>query len=151
MILRLLFRRGYHMNETDRKALHATPLEKICFADQIAYDLCNRLDNRDLVDDVFYHQKLLLIFESISQKRIIGFKYGADNWVAFANNAIEFYQKYWDNIELALKRAELWETIIQSDKKGTFKSKLDELGTSFSSKDNGALAVLFDLFPHLTF
>ncbi len=149
MVLRLLFRRGYNMNETDRIALQGTPLEKICLTDQIAYDLCNRLGNRDLVDDVFYNQKLLLIFESINQKKIIGFNYAADNWVAFANNAVEYYQNHWVKIEIALKRADLWETIIKSDKKKTFSKKLEKWISIAPEQDNGTKKLLIDLFPHL--
>lgn len=150
MILRLLFRRGYQMNENDRNLLQTTSLREICLADQVAYDLCNRLDNRDLVDDVFYNQKLLLIFESISQKRIIAFNYAADNWLAFANNAVEYYKNHWSKIELALKREKLWETIISSDKKSTFSKKLEKWNAISPAQDNQTNELLFDLFPHLT-
>ncbi|MBN3584811.1 hypothetical protein JYB64_20635 [Algoriphagus aestuarii] len=151
MILRLLFRRGYHMNEKDRNVLQATSLQEICLADQVAYDLCNRLDNRDLVDNVFYNQRLLLIFESINQRKIIGFNYGEDKWVSFANNAIEYYQNHWCKIELALKRAELWEMVIESDKKKTFSKKLEKWNSISPAQDNQTNELLFDLFPYLIF
>ncbi|RAI88072.1 competence protein CoiA-like protein [Algoriphagus yeomjeoni] len=125
--------------------------QEICLADQVAYDLCNRLDNRDLVDDVFYNQRLLLIFESINQRKIIGFNYGEDKWVSFANNAIEYYQNHWRKIELALRRAELWEMVIESDKKKTFSKKLEKWNSISPKQDNRTNELLFDLFPYLIF
>lgn len=149
-ILIKLFLRGYLLKDGDRRILLGGAFGKICHKDSIAYNLCDRLDNRELVYDVFRYQNLLLIFESIDLGKIVGFQFGEDNWLSFANNAIEYYPKHWMKIEQALKRGYVWEKIITSDKKGTFSRKLSVWIDKSPDQDDEALPVLWDLFPYLS-
>lgn len=149
-ILKKLFLRGYLLNDEEKKILLDGALGRICHKDSIAYNLCNRLDNRELVDDVFKYQNLLLIFESINLGKVVGFQFGEDNWLSFANNAIEYYPKHWVRVEQALKRGNVWEKIITCDKKGTFSRKLSLWIDKSPAQDDEVLSVLFDLFPYLS-
>jgi competence CoiA-like predicted nuclease len=146
-VLKKLFLRGYLLNDDDKRILLEGAYGRICHKDSIAYNLCNRLDNRELVEDVFKHQNLLLIFESINIGKVVGFQFGEDNWLSFANNAIEYYPKHWVKIEKALKRGDIWEKIISSDKKGTFSRKLSLWKDKSPTQDEVVFPVLLDLFP----
>lgn len=150
-MLKKLFLRGYLLKDDDKRILLEGADERICRKDSIAYILCNRLDNRDLVEDVFKYQNLLLIFESIHQGKVVGFQFDEDNWLSFANNAIEYYPKHWVKIEKALKRGDVWGKIISNDKKGSFSRKLSLWIDKSTAQDEDALPVLWDLFPYLSF
>lgn len=149
-VVKLLFKRGYNLTEADREIYKAKM--GIQGSDGLmSYEFCNRLTNRLLVDDVSKHFKLLLIFESIRIGKVTGFNFGEGNWVAFANNAIEYYPKYWARIESALKQSGLWETLHQKDKKKTFLKKLESWEASSPVQAEDAFDVVFDLFPHFCF
>jgi competence CoiA-like predicted nuclease len=149
-ILIKLFLRGYLLNHDDKRILLGGAFGRIFHKDSIVYDLCNRLDNRELVYDAFKYQNLLLIFESINLGKVVGFQFGEDNWLSFANNAIEYYPKHWMRVEQALKRGNVWEKIIANDKKGTFSRKLSVWIDKSPDQDDEALPVLWDLFPYLS-
>jgi len=121
-ILKGLFKRGYQLTDCDKDFFKKHP--KYESDNLLIYTLCSNLSNKELVDDVFTHYKLLFIIESARMKAILGSK--LDNWIAFANNSIHHHKEYWEYIELAFKKFGLWEIIILSDKKGTFNKKVSE-------------------------
>ena len=121
-IIRALFNRGYLLTDLDKDYFKQHP--KYESDNQLIYSMCSNLSNKELVDDVFTHYKLLFIIESAKQKTILGSK--LDNWIAFANNSIHHHKEYWEYIEVAFKKFGLWEIIIHADKKGTFNKKVCE-------------------------
>jgi len=150
-ILRKLFFRGYILNEVDKQILlDGATTGVVSPKDSILFNLCNRLNDRELVDDVFKFQNLLLIFESINLGKVVGFQFGEENWLAFANNAIEYYSQHWSKIERAMKRGSIWGKILQSDRKGTFSKKLEKWILKSPEQNDGAFPVLIDLFPDLS-
>ena len=74
---------------------------------------------------MFEHQSLICIIESAKRNKIVGFGWKGNQWIAFANNAIEFYSQYWEYIELAFKHYGIWERLIELDFKGSFQKKLE--------------------------
>ncbi len=73
---------------------------------------------------LFEHQKLICTMESAKQNQIVGFGWNQSQWVAFANNAIDNYSKYWNHIESAFKTYDFWDELLKRDRKGTFNKKL---------------------------
>lgn len=126
-IIRALLKRGYILTEDDKSFFAKLPdldFEKNNYL--ILYSICNSLFDRELVDSVFTHDKLLFIIESARRKEIIGFKWTQDKWIDFANSAIYNHKEYWEYIELAFKSYGLWDILLQLDKKGTFHKKINE-------------------------
>ncbi|MEP5366128.1 MAG: DUF6035 family protein [Reichenbachiella sp.] len=115
----------------------------------LLYSFCNRLKSKYLVDDVFKHYVLLCIIESAKCNEIIGFNYKKTEWIAFANNAIQYHKEYWEYIELAFKHYGLWETIIPLDKKGTFQKKLEQFYSAIPPQHFDVDSVFEDLYPEL--
>lgn len=119
-IVKPLLHRGYYINQEDEAYLKKT----LSDWEFLTFLFCKRLSDKDLVYDIFNFTKLICIIESAKQKQIIGYKFS--NWSAFANNAIYHHKEYWEYIELAFKYYGLWDTLIASDKKNTFQSKVQD-------------------------
>lgn len=124
ILSKLILRRGYVLTKDDEdfiRRIGDSDLE----GQMIIYRMCSDLSNKKLVDRVFDFQKEILIVESAKQNRIVGYNFkGNGAWVAFANNAIEYHNEYWEYFELAFKYYGLWEQLIKNDKKGSFQKKL---------------------------
>ncbi|MBL8098601.1 MAG: hypothetical protein JNK81_05435 [Anaerolineales bacterium] len=149
IIAKLLFKRGYILIETDKIFFSKlSSIEREGF-DNIVFDLCNRLTDRTLVDAVFVYEKQLCSIESAKQKEIIGFNYKQNEWLAFANNAIQNYPKHWEYIELAFKKFGLWDTLAISDKKRTFANKVKSFYLSRPKQDFDFDRVFRNLYPEL--
>ncbi|GIZ16572.1 competence protein CoiA [Capnocytophaga catalasegens] len=123
--IKSLFKAGYKLTDSDNIFLNELleKQENLSYYVYI-YKLCNRLINRTLVDDVFKFDKLLFIIESAKKKQLIYYKFTGNKWISFANNAIQHYSEYWEYLELTFKKFELWNELIELDKKGTFQAKL---------------------------
>lgn len=146
-----LLKRGYRITEEDIAFCRTmTTLDNDNKMDVHLYAICNNLSNRDLVDKSFLFTKLLLIIESAKRKEIIGFNYKPDEWVAFANNAIQYYSEYWEYIELAFNNYGLWDMLIELDKKGTFQKKVQTLYSKMPKQKFDFDEVFQDLYPELT-
>lgn len=148
--IRSIFKRGYKLTDSDKDFfLKANSHDINRKNDLYTYEFFNRLFNRNLVDSAFKHSKLLFIIESASQKEIIGFNYKPNEWIAFANNAIQYYSEYWEYIEMAFKGSGLWEFLIESDRKGTFEKKVQSFYSEMSKQKYDFDEVFKDLFPEL--
>jgi competence CoiA-like predicted nuclease len=149
-ILRALLKRGYILTEDDKSFFTKLPDSEIeKNKDLILYSICNSLSDRELVDSVFTHEKLLFIIESAKRKVIIGFKWKQDEWIGFANSAIYNHKEYWEYIELAFKSYGLWETLLKLDKKGTFHKKINELYKEIPKQKFDFDEVFRDLYPDI--
>lgn len=147
--VKLLFKHGYKLTETDRvfySKLSDNETENI---DIMLLEFCNRLNDRSLVDAVFNYPKQLFAIESARQKRIIGFNYKADEWIAFANNAIANYRAQWEYIELAFRKYGLWDVLTKTDKKGTFANKVQSFYSMRPKQDYDFDKVFRELYPEL--
>ena len=103
------------------------------------------------MESVCTHSKLLFIIESARQKEIIGFNYKPTEWIAFSNNAIQYYSKYWEYIELAFKHFGIWNILTDSDKNGTFAKKVHAFYSEMSEQDFDFDDVFRDIYPELTY
>jgi competence CoiA-like predicted nuclease len=146
-IIKALFKRGYQLTELDKDYYKQLP--KYESENLLIYSMCSNLSDKELVDDVFSHYKLLFIIESARQKTILGSK--LNNWVAFANNSIYHHKEYWEYIELAFKKSGLWDIIIQEDKKGTFNKKVNEFYQNIPTQKFDFDEVFRDLYWDLAY
>lgn len=98
---------------------------------------------------MFRFSKLIFIIESARQGELITFNYKGNKWVAFANNAIQYYSEYWEYIELAFKRFGLWDKLIQLDTKNTFQRKVEQFYSEMPIQKYDFDEVFNDLYPEL--
>lgn len=145
-LLRQILKNGYIFKDSDRNYLDQfSNRAKENQAIEILCELSSKIWNKSLIDDLFKHQSLICIIESAKRNDIVGFGWKRNQWIAFANNAIEFYGQYWEYIELAFKYYGIWEKLIDLDKKGTFQKKLKNYYQAYPSQNFD-----FDLlFRHL--
>lgn len=122
--IQALFKGGYRFRQEDEALARSLKIDEEVETDLVIYRYCSNLKERSLVETLFSLKKLICILHSAREGRIIGFKYKPTEWVAFANNAIEYYDRYWEYIELVFKHYGLWEKIIASDNRRTFQNKL---------------------------
>ncbi|MCO6174440.1 DUF6035 family protein [Flavobacterium sp. NRK F10] len=148
---KLALKRGYKFTKQDEKyILNSFPNEphKADSLITISY-LANNFENSIFIQYLFDFEKEICIIESAKQKRIIGYKYKPNEWINFANNAIEHYPEYWEYIELTFKKFGLFDDLIKLDHKKTFQKKL----YSFYSKEiktDYSIDYLFNaLYPNI--
>ena len=148
---RLLLKRGYKFCKKDEIYLinsFANEPQKAVSLIAISY-LSNGFENPNFVQYLFDFETVVCIIESAKQERIIGYKYKPNEWINFANNAIQYYPKYWEYIELAFKHFGLFEKLIALDVNESFRKKLL---TFYSTKNetNYSFDYLFSaLYPEI--
>jgi competence CoiA-like predicted nuclease len=147
-ITRELFRRGYKLTDSDIAFMTkaATSNGKLLREMQV-FKFLDQLKDRNLVDGIIEHDSLVLTIESAKRGEIVGFNYRPDEWVALANNAIEHYPKYWEYIESAFKYYGIWNKIVSSDRKGTFRKKLQQFYQDMPDQAFDFDDILRDLYP----
>ncbi|HWA34661.1 MAG TPA: DUF6035 family protein, partial [Cyclobacteriaceae bacterium] len=145
--VKALFEGGYNFTEDDEILIRSLKVDEELEGDLVIYHYCTNLELRSLVGPVFSQKRLICILHSARQGRIVGFKYQPSEWVAFANNAIQYYGTYWEYIELVFKHYSLWEKIIAADKKGTFQKKLQNLYTEMPQQSFDFDRIFRALFP----
>jgi hypothetical protein len=151
-LIRAILKRGYKFTATDEILLSELPkTDNDGIYKAGLFNVIKRVSNRTLIDQVYKHDKLVLIIESARLKTIVGFKYKADQWVAFANNAIQYHAEYWEYIESALKHYGIWETIIAQDHKLSFQKKVTEFYKNMPVQKFDFENVYNELFPELAF
>lgn len=123
--LKQILRNGYIFKECDIECLNNLPPKEI-EAKKILCELSVKILDKSLIDDLFHHSSLICTIESAKRGKIVGFGWSGNQWIAFANNAIQHYGEYWEYIELSFKHYEIWEKLIALDNKETFKKKLQE-------------------------
>lgn len=150
--IKSLFKAGYKLTDNDREFLkELQEKQKDFIADAYIYKLCNSLTDRSLVDDVFNFSKLLLIIESARQGELIYYNFTGNKWISFANNAIQYYSEYWEYLELSFKRFGLWDKLIQLDRNGTFKKKVEKFYSDMPRQKYDFDKVFYDLYPDIEY
>ncbi|MDP2336271.1 MAG: DUF6035 family protein [Bacteroidota bacterium] len=145
-----LLKRGYRLIQEDYTYINSLIDSNGDLKNEMRiYAICNNLTDKYLVDSVFLHSKLLFIIESAKRHEIVGFNYKPNEWIAFANNAIQYYSEYWEYIELAFKNYGLWDQLIELDKKGTFQNKVQAFYLKIPRQKFDCDDVYKDLYPDL--
>lgn len=145
--IKALFRKGYIFTTEDETYLRSVKEGYELEADILIYKICSALNDRRHVEKVFEHSKLICILESVRQQKVIGFRYKPTEWVAFANNAAEYYGAYWEYIETVFRHFGLWHKLIVLDKKGTFQKKVNALYGRMPKQDFSFDLIFQALFP----
>lgn len=146
-----ILKRGYKITiQDDEYLLNLAKRNSEIFDKILLYSFYKKLKNINLIESVKEHFKLICIIESAKLKKIVGYKYKSTEWIAFANNAIHNYSEYWEYIELAFKKYELWDLLIHKDeKKKTFQNKLQELYNNFPNQKFDFEEVFKELYSDL--
>lgn len=147
-----ILKRGYKITEKDDEYLLKKANQNEEYFEKILlYFFYKKLENVNLIDDVKKHFKLICIIQSAKSKKIVGYKFKPTEWIAFANNAIHNYSEYWEYIELAFKKYDVWNELIEKDKKNkTFQRKLQELYKNEPTRKYDFEDVFKEIFPELT-
>ena len=147
-----LLKRGYQLiTEDEALAVSIPDLSGENNNDLILYKLCMSLSDKSMIDIAYKYSKLLFIIEPAKHATIMGFSYKPNEWIAFANNAIQHYSKHWEYIEIAFKSSGLWKILIQLDGKGTFKKKITQFYLDMPEQEYDFEGVFRDLYPELAF
>lgn len=145
-----LFKAGYKLTDKDLEfSKEILESQKDLLAETYIFKLCNRLNDRSLVDDVYNFSKLLFIIESARQGELIYYNFTGNKWISFANNAIQYYSEYWEYLELSFKRFGLWDKLIQLDKNGTFQKKVESFYSKMPKQKYDFDNVFNDLYPEI--
>ncbi len=148
-LIRLLFKRGYQLQDSDRSLFRSLPENITGDKNEGLFllECMNKLIDRELTEQVWRHSRLLCILESAKRKEMVAFKY--KNWISLGILAISNYQRYWEYIENVFKKFGLWETLIDSDRKGTFQRKLADFYETIPEQDYSVDELISELFPEL--
>ncbi|SMD44811.1 Competence protein CoiA-like family protein [Aquiflexum balticum DSM 16537] len=120
-MVKSLLHRGYILQESDFKAWTERGFEQKDSGWYYLFEKFTGGQHLDVIEKVFEmrHGNVVLMIESVKRNIFIHSNYGSPseirNWVAFANNAIEYYAEYWEFIELAFQHYGNWEEIVNSD------------------------------------
>lgn len=147
MIMRLVLSRGYLITTEDEAFHYSAKRDQYTDRAFLTYKLCSTASNKEYTDWICDHDTLISILESAKQNKIVGFAF--TNWIAFANNAIEYYGKYWEYIEPAFKCYGLWNHLISSDKKGTFHKKLFAFYSTYPKQDYEFEKIATAFYPEI--
>jgi hypothetical protein len=146
----LLLKRGYTLTTEDEMFLGDAPGSKNNDPrNLLLYTICNKLRNRSLVDIVQTNTSLIYILESAQRNNIVEFSYKPDQWLAFGNNAVHSYGKYWNYIESTFRHYGIWDKILEQDKKNVFKTKLAALIGNMPEQDYSFDEVFKELYPEI--
>ncbi|MDP2692915.1 MAG: DUF6035 family protein [bacterium] len=124
-LIKQILKKGYIFKNSDSQYLDNLQLHpKEIEALKILCQLSTKILDKFLIEDLFEHTSLICVIESARRNKIVGFGWQENQWIAFANNAIHSYSEYWEYIELALKHYGIWDRLLDLDKKGSFRKKL---------------------------
>lgn len=146
-----ILKRGYKITtKDDEYLLNLAKKDSEIFDKILLYSFYKKLKNINLIESVKKHFKLICIIESAKLKKIVGYNYKSTEWIAFANNAIHNYSEYWEYLELAFKKYELWDILIQKDeKRKTFQNKLQDLYKNIPNQKFDFEEVFRELYSEL--
>jgi hypothetical protein len=149
--IKSLFKANYLFTEKDKDFyLKLENIEKNKKKKKLLlYEICNRLNDRDLADNVFDFAELLYIIESAKHNKVIAYNRNPDDIVWLANNAIQFHNEYWEYIELSFKNFGLWNKIEQLDSKGSFEKKLKEFYSKMPEQKYDFDRLFIELYPEI--
>ena len=152
VVTKAILERGYKFTESDQAFINEIQnTEEDGIYKAALFTVIKRVSNRKLINDVYNHGKLVLILESARLKAITGYKYKSDQWIAFANNAIEYHSEYWEYIENVFKHYGLWEMLIEKDRKLSFQNKVTAFYKNMPQQKYDFETVYCELFPEVAF
>lgn len=152
-LIQLLFSNQYVISDSDKLYIYrsmtvegAPYLREQYILRILAY---NTLRDYSLIQQYDRSEGQMLTILSARHNRIIGM--GFTNFLGLANNALQHYKILWPYIEQVFIQYGLWDNVIKSDKKGTFKRKLDEYNEIRDTIDNTELSyeLMIRLFPDI--
>jgi len=152
-LIQLLFINKYILSESDKAYLCRTMIVEGAPYLREQYILrifaYNTLRDYRLIEQYDRSEGPMLTILSAKHNRIIGM--GFTNFLGLANNAIQHYKTLWPFIEQVFIQYGLWDNLMQSDKKGTFKKKLDEYNEIRDEIDNSGSSyeLMIKLFPEI--
>lgn len=150
-LIRQILKKGYIFKGSDCQHLNSLQLQsKEIEAKKILCLLSTKISDKSLIDDLFEHTSLICTIESAKRNEIVGFGFKANQWIAFANNAIHSYSKYWEYIEIAFKYYGIWDKLLELDKKGSFQKKLNDFYQKVPSQSYDCDELFVYLYPELT-
>lgn len=147
-LVKFLYERGYILKQADADFLSSLGTVE-ARNDLVLYQIYSRVLDKSLLDRIHRHSSLIFILESAKRKSIVGYNYKSDQWAAFGINSIQYYQSYWNYIERAFKMFDIWNKILEADKKGTFLKKHGELTRWKRDQNQDCDEVIEALYPDL--
>ncbi|MCT3802672.1 MULTISPECIES: DUF6035 family protein [Elizabethkingia] len=151
LIFELIIKRGYKINDRDEKYLFDFWKDYPEVAENIIMlsNLSKKIDSPAFRGYLFQFKNIIRIIESAKQGRIIGYAYKDNEWIKFANNALNSNAKYWEYIEVAFKYYGLYDKLILLDKKKTFQNKLNQYYLTPEKTDHSFKWIFKELYPEL--
>jgi len=149
MFERELFKRGYRLIDSDLLYFRHLEIEKSEKDSLIMkFKYFDKLSNKNLISEIDGQiLNVLYMIESAKRREFIATK--MNNWVAFANNAIQHYAEFWEYLELAFRKFSLFTQIIKNDKKGTFQNKLKNFHENYPRQNYEIDEIVRELYPEL--
>jgi len=144
-----LFKRRYKLTNSDLIFFNnltddKTENEKLV----LKFKYFDKLKDKNLIHSIDYRVlSMLYMIESAKEKRFIGTK--LNSWVAFANNAIQYYPDFWEYIELAFRKFSLLDEIIKADWKGSFQKKLSNFHENYPEQNYAIDEIIRELYPEI--
>lgn len=125
-LFRKIISKGYLLTKTDEIYLYKYFDYKPSEAEWhiLIANIAKHHNEKWIIESLFEHMEIIRIIESAKQEKIVGFAYKPNEWVNFANNAVQYHSKYWEYISVAFKEYGLFEKLNKLDTKGTFRKKL---------------------------
>ncbi|WP_347216187.1 DUF6035 family protein [Chryseobacterium sp.] len=151
LIFELIVKRGYKINDKDEKHLFDFWKDYPEVAENIIMlsNFAKKFEDPFLRGYLFQFKNIIRIIESAKQGKIIGYAYKDNEWIKFANNALNSNAKYWEYIEIAFKHYGLYEKLILLDKKGSFRNKLNQYYAIPEKTDHSFKWIFNELYPEL--
>lgn len=142
-----LFLRGYKLTDLDLDFFrHLTDDETENEKKLLKFQYYDKLSNKDLIPEIDNRiLNVLYMIESAKEKRFVGTK--LNNWVAFANNAIQYYPDFWEYLELAFRKFSILDEIMKSDRKGSFQKKLNDFHNNYPQQNFDIDEIARELYP----
>ncbi len=138
-----LFEHGYRLTDSDKELV--STLEKF-ENDLWFYEICSKLHDKSLMHSLIKYERLVSILESAFYGKIVGSK--LPNWIAYTNNILQCYGKYWkDYIKPIYEETGILKVILISDKKSTIHKKIQNLANyeyDISEEESKKITLLID-------
>lgn len=149
-MLKYLFMRGYDCSNSDLDLLKI--MYKEINSQQMMEFWCLArfsllLDEASLIAKAFEKQNILFTIISFKLKKPVGINY--PNLLGIANNAFLHYRAYGEILIHAMKVYNVYDLIIEKDRKKTFKYRLDDYHEIKPIQDTSFNDIIFKIFPEL--
>ncbi len=146
-----IYRRGFKNIKSDEKFLaefYKTSLNnQKKFENWCIFRICYKLNDYEKIEIALRHDNVIFSILSFKQKKPIGFNF--PNLLGIANNAIQHYRESGDLIIKAMHKFDVWNDIVNRDKKGTFKQKKSDYETYKPIQNDELNKIILEIFPEL--